>query len=82
VAYLSAASHDANQTRVGSSSGRRCTLVREKSRIEDAVATSDRGYGWVADGRRCERLFSISAVIENRNALVRMAYMMMMMMLI
>lgn len=42
-ADLSAASHDANHGREGSSSGRRGILVREKSRIEDAVLTRDRG---------------------------------------
>ena len=43
--YLSAANHAANHAREGSSSGRRWSLVRDLSRMDDAVVTSDCGYG-------------------------------------
>lgn len=50
--YRSAASHAANHAREGSSSGRRWSLVRDLSRIDDAVIISDCGYDNGTVGRR------------------------------
>jgi hypothetical protein len=41
--YLSAATHDANHAREGSSSGRSLSLLRDLSRIAEAVLSRDRG---------------------------------------
>jgi hypothetical protein len=49
---LSAASHAANHAREGSSSGRRGNLARDFSRMDDAVVTSNCGYGQATVGRR------------------------------